>query len=55
MIFRVKYQTGRSVKVFRNDNGTEYDNQRVRHVFASYGIQHEFSAPYVKQCNGMAE
>ena len=51
----VERVTGRKVISFRSDCGTEYCNQEVEGYLKSSGIQHETSAPYVKQGNGMAE
>ena len=51
----VERVSGRKVVSFRSDCGTEYCNQNIESWFKSSGIQHETSAPYVKQGNGIAE
>ena len=45
--------TGRKAVSVRTDNGTEYTNAEVRELLAK--VDHESSAPYVKQGNGIAE
>ena len=47
---------GRWLKVLRSDSATEYKSQAYRAVLAKYGnIKLEFSAPYYKSQNGLAE
>lgn len=48
-------QTGRKIKTLRSDNGGEYCNGRMRDFLKSKGIQHQTSAPYTPQQNGMSE
>ncbi|UYV66641.1 K02A2.6-like, partial [Cordylochernes scorpioides] len=51
----IKNQFGRSVKIFRTDNGTEYVNQSFLDYLRKNGIIHERSAPYTPQQNGFVE
>ncbi|UYV76594.1 hypothetical protein LAZ67_14001355 [Cordylochernes scorpioides] len=50
----IKNQFGRSVKIFRTDNGTEYVNQSFLDYLRKNGIIHERS-PYTPQQNGFVE
>ena len=47
--------TGRKCISLKSDNGTEYINKDVEALLTDRGIDHERSAPFVKQGNGMAE
>lgn len=51
----VENQTGKRIKKFRSDNGTEYDNDRFTKLFDAAGIEHQFTVPYTPQQNGVAE
>uniref|UniRef100_A0A5S6Q1M4 Integrase catalytic domain-containing protein n=1 Tax=Trichuris muris TaxID=70415 RepID=A0A5S6Q1M4_TRIMR len=46
---------GRHPATFRTDNGREYVNQELQEFFKRKGIEHQFSAPYTPQQNGVAE
>ncbi|KRY42280.1 Copia protein [Trichinella spiralis] len=46
---------GRNPVTLRTDNGREYVNQRLRNFLGEKGIEHQFSAPYTPQQNGVAE
>lgn len=48
-------QTGKSIKILRSDNGSEYMNFRMKDITKSNGIVHQTSAPHSPQQNGMAE
>ena len=48
-------ETGRKVKVLRSDRGGEYVSHALREHFTESGIQHQLSAPYTPQQNGVAE
>ena len=48
-------QTGKLIKRFRSDGGGEYDNQKFEKLFKECGIQHEFTAPYCPEQNGVLE
>jgi transposase InsO family protein len=43
------------VKKIRSDNGTEFKNTQVEDFLDEEGINHDFSAPYTPQQNGVAE
>lgn len=51
----VENQSGKKIKVFRSDNGTEYVNTQFKEYFRESGIQFETSAPYTPEQNGVAE
>jgi hypothetical protein len=46
---------GRTVKVFRSDNGGEFISAAFTKVLALAGIERQLSAPYAHQQNGKAE
>ncbi|KRX50952.1 Retrovirus-related Pol polyprotein from transposon TNT 1-94 [Trichinella murrelli] len=46
---------GRNPVTLRTDNGREYVNQRLRNFLREKGIEHQFSAPYTPEQNGVAE
>lgn len=52
---RAENETEQRIKIFRSDNGTEYENANFHEYFAKHGIKHEKSAPYSPQQNGLAE
>ncbi|KAI3499670.1 hypothetical protein L1887_35474 [Cichorium endivia] len=39
----------------RSDNGTEFNNKLIEEFLTSKGIEHNFSAPYTPQQNGVVE
>jgi transposase InsO family protein len=43
------------VKKIRSDNGSEFKNLKVEEYLEEEGINHEFSAPYTPQQNGVVE
>lgn len=51
----VETQTGRKMKIFRSDNGTEFVNNQMKKFCVKYGIVHQTSAAYTPQQNGTAE
>lgn len=51
----VEKQTGRSIKRFRTDNGTEYVGNKFQQFLKASGIRHETSVAYNPQQNGLAE
>ena len=48
-------QTGKSVKVLRSDNGTEYTNNAMSSFLKDKGIVRQLTAPYAPQQNGVSE
>lgn len=50
-----KRDTGREVKFFRSDRGTEFMNRDVQNVLKDFGIRHQKSAPYCPPQNGRIE
>ena len=51
----IERETGRKIKVLRSDRGGEYISNTLHEHFVQNGIQHQFSAPYTPQQNGVAE
>lgn len=51
----VENQSGKRIKAFRSDNGTEYCNGRMKKMFIESGIEHQITVPYTPQQNGMSE
>lgn len=48
-------RSGKKLKTFRSDNGTEYTNHRVTQYLRDKGIRHELTIGYSPQQNGVAE
>ena len=55
MLTRAERETKRKALSLRSDNGRDFENQRVDQLLSKRGLQHERSAPHVKQGNGIAE
>ncbi|CAM8987559.1 unnamed protein product [Rhodiola kirilowii] len=51
----VNTQFGKSVKVFRSDNGGEFFSNKLTAFFLTKGCIHQSSCPYTPQQNGLAE
>src|SRR3954469_16406153 len=51
----VENQTGRRIKTLRPDRGGEYVNRNFQQYLRQNGIQHQTTAPYTPQQNGVAE
>lgn len=51
----VERQLERKIKNVRTDNGTEYVNKKFEEYFKLNGIQHQLTAPYTPEQNGVAE
>lgn len=54
-IANAELQTGKRIKRFRSDNGTEYCNRDLKAYFEEKGIKHETSNVETPQMNGIAE
>lgn len=54
-IKRLERSMDKKVKVIRSDNGTEYVNSKLSKFCEDNGIQHQRTAPYTPQQNGVAE
>jgi transposase InsO family protein len=52
---RTQNEFDAKVKKIRSDNDTEFKNTQVEDFLDEEGINHEFSAPYTPQQNGLAE
>lgn len=46
---------GHTIKTLLSDNGGEFDNQAVRKILQSHGIQHRLTMPYTPEQNGCSE
>jgi transposase InsO family protein len=55
IINRWETLTGMRVLYVRSDNGGEYINHTLKEHFASRGLTHQLSAPYMHEQNGKAE
>jgi hypothetical protein len=51
----VENQTGRHIRVFRTDNGKEFDSFKYDELCRASGIKRELIVPYNPQQNGVAE
>jgi transposase InsO family protein len=51
----VENQTGRHIRVFRTDNGKEFDSFKYDKLCRASGIKRELIVPYNPQQNGVAE
>jgi transposase InsO family protein len=51
----VENQTGRHIRVFRIDNGKEFDSHKYDDLCRASGIKRELTVPYNPQQNGVAE
>jgi hypothetical protein len=51
----VENQTGRHIRVFRTDNGKEFDSLKYDELCRASGIKRELTVPYNPQQNGVAE
>jgi transposase InsO family protein len=41
--------------VIRSDNGTEYTSEKFNKFYEKEGIEHQLTAPYTPQPNGVVE
>lgn len=51
----VEKQTGKQIKCLRSDNGKEYVGKRFQSFLQENGINHQLTAPYTPEQNGIAE
>lgn len=51
----VENQTGKRLKIFRSDNGTEYLSNQFKQYLEENGIEHQLTVQYTPQQNGIAE
>ena len=52
---QVQNEKGFSIVALRSDHGKEFDNIQFMCFCEEYGINHNFSAPYTPQQNGVVE
>ena len=52
---KLQNEIGSFVKAIRTDHGTEFENHDFATFCDDHGIDHNFSAPYTPQQNGVAE
>lgn len=50
-----KRQSGNKLKILRTDGGGEYNSRQFVEFCEEHGIEHEVTAPYTPQHNGLAE
>ena len=51
----VENQSEKKIKVLRTDGGGEYTSKMFEKFGAEHGVDHEVTAPYTPQHNGIAE
>ena len=51
----VEKSSGRTIKIFRSDNGGEYTSTEFGKYLTQEGIKHELTTPHTPQQNGAAE
>lgn len=54
-IEKMKNMTGKTVKIFRSDRGTEYMNKNLQDYLADQGIKFQCTTGYAPEQNGVAE
>lgn len=52
---RIELQTGKKIKVLRTDGGGEFTSNEFQAYLTKHGINHQVTAPYTPQQNGLAE
>lgn len=51
----IENQMNKKIKIIRSDGGGEYDSNAMNDFCVKFGIQHQFTAPYTPEQNGVAE
>ncbi|KAE8665032.1 hypothetical protein F3Y22_tig00112699pilonHSYRG00066 [Hibiscus syriacus] len=51
----VENQSGCKIQVIRSDNGKEYTSEQFNMFYKDAGIEHQLTAPYTPQQNGVSE
>lgn len=51
----VSTQFNQTIKIFRSDNGGEFVNKYLSHLYLQFGILHQTSCPNTPEQNGSAE
>lgn len=51
----VENQTDKKIKIFRSDNGGEFENNRMINILERNGIWNQTSTPHTPESNGLAE
>ncbi|GAU35215.1 hypothetical protein TSUD_204910 [Trifolium subterraneum] len=52
---KVEKESEKSIKIFRTDGGGEFTSNEFKQFLVEQGIEHEVTAPYTPQHNGLAE
>ena len=55
LVKQLQNEKGVSLRSIRTDHGTEFENHDFASFCDEYGINHNFSAPYTPQQNGVVE
>ena len=48
-------EAGLKIKTLRSENGAEYLSHQFREILQKSGVQHQLTAPYSPQQNGVSE
>ena len=51
----IENQSNYKIQVIRSDNGTEYTSEKLNRFCEDAGIEHQLTAPYSPQQNGVVE
>lgn len=49
IVCMLKKKFGKPPRIFRSDQGGEYDNKKVKEIFMNEGIQHQLTVPYTRR------
>ena len=55
LITRLKKIVPNTILTFQSDNGTEFENTKLREFLRNEGIKHQMSIPYIHEENGKVE
>lgn len=52
---KAENQCGQRLKILRTNGGGEFNSIELTKLYEEHGIEHEMTAPYTPQYNGLAE